>query len=301
LTKVELYLNKPEYNLGDKVQGTFKISHDGWFDKPVDVKPLFEVIGEEISTVIEKKNITTTDANGRPVTEEQQIPHTATNTFFKKDLSSQIITLGTPTSNGYILLEKGTKEIPFELVLDTASVMLETYDGVNVEIQYKLNVIIDKKPFLAIDSRKLLMFTVLSKKINIQQNSVNEIAEDKLVRLNLKMDKDTFSVGDSIKGKIQVTNSLRKTIRKVEVGLRAIERATADNLLIESEVQNIKNEVIGNWTQGDIRDFEFVVPLQTKKSFRGKFSEYYWEIIVIADLDSPMVQDLFVKHRIFII
>jgi hypothetical protein len=301
LTKIELYLNKPEYSLGDKVQGTFKISHDGWFDKPVEVKPFFEVLGEEVSTVIEKKTVTTTGTDGRPVTEVQQIPHTSKNTFFKKDLSTQLLKLGTLTSNGYILLEKGTKEIPFEFVLDDASVLLETYDGTNVEIYYKLNVVIDKKPFLALDTLKQLMFPVLGKKHNIQSNSVNEIEEDRLVKLNLKMDKDTISTSDSIKGQIQITNSLRTPIKNVEVGLRGIERATADNLIVESDLQNIRTEVQGNWTIGDIRDFEIVLPVHVKKSFRGKFSEYYWEIIVKADLGSPTRPDLLVKSRIYII
>jgi hypothetical protein len=301
LTKIELYLNKPEYSLGDTVQGTFKISHDGWFDKPVEVKPFFEVLGEEVSTVIEKKTVTTTGTDGRPVTEEQQIPHTSKNTFFKKDLSSQLLKLGTLTSNGYILLEKGTKELPFEFVLDEASVMLETYDGTNVEIYYKLNVVIDKKPFLALDTLKQLMFPVLGKKHNIQPNSVNEIEEDKLVKLHLRMDTNTIPINDSIKGQIQITNSLRTPIKNVEVGVRGIERATADNLIIESDLQNIKTEVKGNWTIGDIRDFEFVIPAYAKKSFRGKFSEYYWEILVKADLGSPTRPDLLVKSRIYII
>ena len=145
------------------------------------------------------------------------------------------------------------------------------------------------------------MFPVLSKNINIQSNIVNEIEEDKLVKLNLRMDKDTISINDSIKGKIQITNSLRTPIKNVEVGIRGIERATSDNLIIESDLQHIKTEVHGNWTIGDIRDFEFVIPAYIKRSFRGKFSEYYWEIIVKADLGSPTRQDLFVKSRIYII
>ena len=109
MTKVELDIDKVVYTIGGKIKGTFRLTHGGVFENPENVKIYLEAKGEEKVEVIEKVHVDVIDPNtnqpardpttGQPVKEVQYFPRSQTYTFLKKSLSSQVRSLGTPSSD----------------------------------------------------------------------------------------------------------------------------------------------------------------------------------------------------------
>jgi hypothetical protein len=71
LTKIEIVLDKPEYSIGETVNGKFKLSHGGFLEKPVDAKITLNAIGMERAEVMKTIIVPRTDANGNTTEVEQ--------------------------------------------------------------------------------------------------------------------------------------------------------------------------------------------------------------------------------------
>lgn len=313
MTKVELKLDKPSYTIGEKVTGTFTLTHgDGWFDKPVDVKVSLWGDGIESTKVLEKKLVTVpanTDVNQDGVVNADDtiqkteiVEHAQSNNFWHKVIDLPLKSLGTPTSDGYITIDIGTKQVPFTFELQGSGQMIESYGGTSAFIYYELNAIVDKKPFFAIDTHGGISFTVVDPPRTIQNpNSIFEKSHNEYLTLELNAERDKFTVGESIKGKITLDNPSRVDIASVELGIRGIENASADNLHVENISYDYKQKVSGDWNSGDSRTVAFEIPGQAKRSYLGMLSKYSWEIAVIVTMSSQLGSNLYLTHPIQIV
>jgi hypothetical protein len=311
LTKVELDIDKDVYSVGEKIKGTFKLIHGGFFEKAEDVKIYLEARGEEKVEVIEKVVVDVVDPNtnqpvkdpqtGQPVKEVKYVPRTQSYTFLKKSLSSKVRSLGTPSSDGYLRIEEGTKSAPFEFVLEGNGGLFESFNGNTIKISYLLIGLVDKKSLLAIDARHELPFRVIKKpEINGQPSKLSESSQNRFMRLTLEAGSDNFRRGDIIDGKVTLNNPSNRHIERVEVGIRSVEIAVANDVRSEIFGANHVQGLAGSWSSGDSRTFKLKIPPTLTPSFTGINSEYNWELSVRASSAGSLAEDLFATHQITI-
>ena len=315
MTKINLIMDKQSYSLGEKVKGTFKLSHGegllGWLEHPIEAKIVLESTGEEKAKVLEKVLVSvpaTTDVNQDGVINSDDatqqtniVEHSESNVFLKRTIDLPVQSLGTPTSGGYVTIGIGTKEVPFEFVLDGTGQMLESYSGVNASVEYRLKGIVDKKPFFAIDAYEEVNFIVQNDQgTNQNASNISEKAKNEYLSMELTAEKDIFKIGESIAGKLTLDNPSRIDIRSVEVAIRGIEKATAEKLQVENITEH-KVQIAGNWNSGDSRSFDLKIPSEAKRSYLGKLSKYSWEIAASVTMSSSLGSNLYLTHPIKII
>lgn len=311
LTKVELDIDKDVYTIGEKIKGTFKLTHGGFFENPEDVKIYLEAKGEEKVEVIEKVLVDVIDPNtnqpvrdpksGQPVKEVQYVPRSQTYTFLKKSLSSQVRSLGTPSSDGYVRIEEGTKSAPFEFVLEGNGGMFESFNGNTIKITYLLIGLVDKKSLIAIDARHELPFRVIRiPEIDGQPVKISETSQNSFMTLTLEAERDKFRRGDVIDGKVTLNNPSNRHIERVEVGIRSIEIAVVNGVRSETFGVDHIQGLAGSWSSGDSRTFKVKIPPTLTPSFTGINSEYHWELSARAHSAGSLAEDLFGTHQITI-
>lgn len=307
MTQIEISLDKQSYTSGGKVNGTFKLTHgDGWFDKAVEVKIYLEATGVEKTKVLEKVTVTVPadiDVNkdgvinaDDTVNKIETIQHSQSSLFWKKAVDLPLQMLGTPTANGYILIDRGTKQAPFEFDLTSDHHMLESYNGTDATIWYQLSAKVDKK--LALDVHKEIGFVVTENhEVSTEYNAIKENVKNEYLELELEVEKDMYAPGDKILGKLTLKNPSSGEINLVEIGLRGTEVASADKLQSQNN-SDYKQAIPGNWNMEDSKSFEFIIPIQAKRSYLGQLSKYSWEIIAMVNMSSKLGSDLHVSHTI---
>jgi hypothetical protein len=302
LTSIEIKLDKDAYLKGDKVKGKFKLTHGEFFwEGPTKVKIYLEAKGEENVEVLEKKIVETTDPSTGQTTKQEEITkHYASDTFFKKPLSYQVRnSLGTPTGNGLVTIDKGTKEASFEFTLEADKELFQSYEGSAAKILYYVTGVVDKEGLF--DTRREFTFKVATKSTAVgQPNKVNAISKGNLMTLSLEAEKDIYARGDVIKGKVTLDNPAKRNIAGLYIGIRSIERALAEGFSSEVPKESHTQPISGNWNVGDSRTFQLKIPENLTPTYQATNSEYYWEIIARADTASNFAQDLFTVERITI-
>jgi hypothetical protein len=133
--------------------------------------------------------------------------------------------------------------------------------------------------------------------ISVEDEGIN-------LRVYLEDNKNTFSPGDTIKGKLIVENSNEgKRIKNAEIILRGIESTYASNSTRISTIETYKQKVEFNGEGGgeecNSAPFEIHIPKEVKRSYKAVYSKYYWEIN--AKLDIAGSRDLHVSTNIQII
>jgi hypothetical protein len=312
LTKINISLDKNEYSTGEKVKGIFKLTHgEHFWERSEDAKIYLEATGVEKTEVIEKIPVDVIDQNtGQPVTDpntgqpakrEEYVTRSQSFTFFKQSLSSQIRSLGTPSSDGYLRIDKGTKEAPFEFTLAGDGKLFESYDGDAIKILYDLTGLVDKKAILRIDARAEIPFKVLKKpQVEGQSNQVNITSQNNLMALRLEAEKDMFVRRDVIRGKVTLNNPSKTHIARLEVGMRSTEKVVVNGVYSETFGATHMQSLAGSWSSGDSRTFELKIPSQLAPTFQGINSEYRWELAARSDSAGNLPEDLFAVHGITI-
>jgi hypothetical protein len=245
-----------------------------------------------------------TDANGNTTEVEQQVPEIRSNTFFSETLDSQLKSLGTPSSEGYTKIDIGEKEAQFKFVLDGGKELSESYSGKSVNITYRLIARVDKKPFWAIDANQEIQFKVVDKNSSLpsELNPIRVENTDDFVTLTMEVENDKFLRGDTVKGKITLSNPRKKAIHSVQVSIRGIEIASIDNLPpVENTIENYTTSLDGKWNDGDIMPFELKVPLNAMVSYTGVYSKHSWDISAKVDVVFNLDKDLYTSHAISIV
>ena len=105
---------------------------------------------------------------------------------------------------------------------------------------------------------------------------------------------NTFSPGETIRGKITIENAKISNKRKIEVILGAIEFVQAQGVKKRTEIRPKYKEKI-EWNEaGDntsVVPFEMHIPKEIRRSYLGEYSEYY--CLLEAKLDIPWSDDLY--------
>jgi hypothetical protein len=341
LTKIDIVLDKKTYYPGEKVKGIVKLMHgEHFWERSEDAKLYLAANGIEKTTVVEKVLVDVIDPNtgkpvtdpntGQPVKREEKVlvdvidpntgkpvtdPNTGqpvkreeyetrsqSHTFFNRSLSSQIQSLGSPLGDGYVKIDKGTKEASFEFTLSEESgELFQSYDGKSILVSYSMTGLVDKKSVLRIDARTNIPFSVFKKPVTEgPSNKINVTSESEFLRLNLEAEKDLCARGDLLKGKVTLNNPSKKSVARLEVGIRSIEKAVADGVLSETFGTSHMQGLAGTWSSGDSRTFELKIPSELTPSFQGINAEYRWELTARVDSAGSLAEDLFTVHRITI-
>ena len=153
--------------------------------------------------------------------------HKQSNIFFSKDLSNFLTSIGTKLGddddNDTILeVAGGNWKVPFEFTIPIYA--LESYEGEYAKIIYKIKAALNRAWREDIDAD--LSFTVYNHKrqyIKFERAIAEEVIErrESPIRLELEEKEDdvnnTFSPGETIRGKVTIENSKILNIREIEV------------------------------------------------------------------------------------
>ena len=229
-------LERNEYAAGETAKGALVIAAE----KDFQVRGFeFSVSGEE-RVEIELKNSTYKESN----------------IFFSKDLSHFLNSLGTKLGddddNDTILeVAGGNWKVPFEFTIPIYA--LESYEGEYAKIIYKIKAAVNRAWREDVEAN--LSFTIFSHKrqyIKFERAITEEVIEkreneeiiekrESPIRLELEEkeddDNNTFSPGETIRGKITIENAKISNIRKIEVILGAIEFVQAQGVKKRTEIR----------------------------------------------------------------
>ena len=297
-------LDKKEYAIGEKINGKFQVTHgEHVWEGPTEAKIFLEAKGIEKTEVLEKVITKRTDPRtGRSTEQETYITRSQSDIFFRRSLSSQVQSVGSPSSDGHVKIDTGTKEAPFAITLDADRELFESYDGKSIKITYTLTGVVDKKDFWSgSDAKEEVTFKVVKKPIVIgQPNKVNVSSKNELMTLNLEAERDRYARGEVLKGKVTLNNPSHKNINAVEVGIRSIEKALADGETRHTDIGQYIQPLNGNWNNGDSRTFDLKIPAESTPTFQAKNSQFRWELVARADTSSNFVEDLFAVGEIMV-
>jgi hypothetical protein len=296
-------LERNEYAAGETAKGTLIISAG----RSLQLRGLkFYVCGEEISSITESKEYGS-QAFALPTT------YNEFNTFFYEDLSAfllksigNIIRSDDDDVGGGNRLEvpKGVLTIPFEFTIPKYA--YESYKGKYVSIIYVIIFTADKA--WGKDVKEKIPFTVFNHNPmptddNIKEWGTDITVEGEGISLRLHLEdnnKNTFSPGDNIKGKLVVENSSGKSIKNAEIILSGIESTYASKNTRISTIEKYKQKVEFNEGEdSNSAPFEIHIPKEVKRSYKAVYSKYYWEID--AKLDIAGSRDLHVSTNIQIV
>jgi hypothetical protein len=214
-------------------------------------------------------------------------------------------------------VDAGNWKVPFEFSIPLYA--LESYEGEYAKIIYKIKVAVNRPRREDVDAN--LSFTVVNQKrqymkfdraiteeIN-EERDYEEVNEERNSRIRLELEgndnNNTFSPGETIRGKITVENSKILNIRTIEVILGAIEFVQAQGRKKRTEIHPKYKEKI-DWNKGSgdnssnvIVPFKMHIPKDIRRSYLGEYSEYYW--LLEAKVDIPWSDDLYDRTIIQIV
>lgn len=201
-----------------------------------------------------------------------------------------------------IKVASGTRKVPFEFSIPNDTV--ESYEGKYASIIYKIEAAANMPRRL--DIGKSLFFTVFNRKkkqIKFDRAIREEVNEKRPsgIRLDLEGEKNTFSPGETIREKITIEDpSTLPKIRNIELILQAVEFVQAKGKKKRTEIfPNYKEKIEWNKDNDNVVLFETHIPKEIRRSYIGKYSEYYW--LLEAKADIPWSDDLYDRTIIQIV
>ena len=293
MVNIHLTLDRNEYAAGETAKGTLVISAE----KDFKVRGFeFSVSGEE-----------------RVEIKLEDSTYKESSIFFSKDFSHSLNSLGTKVvrdDGNDIVLEVagGNCKVPFEFTIPVYA--LESYEGEYAKIVYKIKAAVNR--VWREDVGANLSFIVFNRKrqyMKFERAITEEIIEkrESPIRLELEEednddDNNTFSPGETIRGKITIENSKKLNIRKIEVILGAIEFVQAQGVKKRTEIHPKYKEKI-EWNEVDdnssVVPFQMHIPKEIRRSYLGEYSEYY--CLLEAKVDIPWSDDLYDRAIIQIV
>jgi hypothetical protein len=295
----DITLERNEYSAGETAKGTLVISAE----KDFKVRGFeFSVSGEE-----------------RIELKLEDSTYKESNIFFSKDLSHFLNSIGTKVGedddNNMLEVAGGNWKVPFDFTIPVYA--LESYEGVYAKIVYKIKTTVNRAWREDVDAD--LSFTVFNHKRQyikferaiteeiIEKRESEEIIERREIPIRLELgekedDNNTFSPGETIRGKINLENAQTLSIRKIEIILGAIEFVQAQGVKKRTEIHPKYKEKI-EWKQAGnnstIVPFEIHIPKEIRRSYLGEYSEYYCLLEVKVDI--PWSDDFYDRAIIQII
>ena len=303
MKKLEVELDKDIYFEGDNgiANITFVNTPDGWFGRVIEEVRSFscDIYGYEttIITVKEKRPIQSTVEN-RPESTPPRDLHDSTpprplptdppfeivsvdyreqNLFLHIDLDDKIQKLGEKMTNNNIKVKEGTQkiEIPFKL----PDKLYEVYNGTHADIFYSIEVNADIPWKVDLNDKKDLQ---VKKKSSLQNTGKPIFIREgnNTIYTELTIDRDTFTPGDTISGRIDIKNIDNIPVRNIFLNLIGLEYAFANNktLTRTTIVEQYDTTVDQSNLSNDSVNFHINIPVKTKREYQGKFSYLEWSI-----------------------
>jgi len=301
MTKIIIKLNKEVYSPGEKVNGALEILSNGSL-KAKNFKLL--VSGVENTDIHKGEN------------------YSSSNIFFQQDLSHFLDTTnGSHYHNGTWELENGVKVIPFQFAIPPDA--LESYEGKYAKILYTINAK-QAKNYFHMNINETLSFmieNVENSERSIPMRTVVSEAQNKNgISFKVEIEKDTFSPGGTIRGKLVINNTSKKKINGATLFLRGKEYAIGQEdvsaeidfnglsfkLPIKRKGKKSKemvtvSECAKSYVELNDLDtvpFEIQIPEDVIRSYNGKVSNYSW--ILATKLDVHWDKDLHAESMIHI-
>jgi hypothetical protein len=255
-----MILDKSSYFMGDIVKGCCY----------VDVKE-FEsnkmkliVEGIEYVKITRSESISASTSSTRSTYTEKEI-------IFSQNLSNFIDNSKLSHS------DHNRMEIPFEFNIPEN--ILPSYDGKRARIWYEVKSTIDKKH--AVDTNKSIIFNVSRKKDNTIPNNYTTTNTDKDNFAALKIEKTSYFPEEIMKGEIFIHKSI-SNLRRIELVLMGTEvsRAGGYTDYNKDELKENLDKYNNNLKQ---IPFEVKIPKDIIMSYKGKYSEFGWELNIRFD------------------
>src|SRR5918997_493589 len=309
----DIKLDRTEYDAGETATGKLLISADREL-VPANLK--FSAFGAEFIIVSdEPKSLQSLQIDLIPNSNFEEF-----NVLFSKDLSgflySPLGTEGKPLStNSKGKVPKGNWTVPFEFTIPQDA--LESYQGKHAYIIYNVNVAA-KQQGLGRNIGKSLIFRVRNPKTNGEAISKAGVPKEEKPYTDLVTDgpaddvrfdfqgKSKFIQGEAIDGKLVLKDLKTKDIRKIQIGLKGIEYATAYANTVgfkqETVISEYKQDIepISKLDNGlESIPFTIQTSSEAKRTYVGKHSEYYW--VLWAKLDVTRARDITIEKRIQIV
>ena len=286
--KVTLTTDKDVYSPNDKIIGKVEYTKPGWGMNVRGLKIIAQ--GEEKTEITETRVVTIpvptspsapdadgdgtpdpptmppdADGDGTPdpptmppatTTETQTIPHYDSEIFFSKQVDLE-----------------AKSPVSFELQLPGD--LKASYSGKHATIDYHVQATVDVFGINP-SATKAFEVTVGSKQVpsgtKLFMNARNGVVE-----VVTEVNSNIFSRGDTVSGNIRLSNLQSPNIQRAEITLRGVEFATADNISETSIIEEHKTSI--NWDSTTTGSFSLQIPASAKKSYTGRYSKYYWEIL----------------------
>jgi hypothetical protein len=223
-----------------------------------------------------------------------------------QDLSGYLTSLENRNPKAY----DEPKEIQFECTLPQN--ILEPYNGQYAWISYGVIAEAERKwlPSINVPSINVKVpFRVKKEnKIDNQSNrTINEERNSNGIYLRIDLEKSVLTPGETVEGQLTIENSKRHRIRGIKMSLIGSERATAEyKVHLSKRVDHIeritpveKYHMDVAWKDGPNVPFRIDLFKEMKKSYCGKFSEYFW--ILDTELDVLFARNFHLKTDIQIV
>jgi hypothetical protein len=267
----DIGLERNEYAVGETAKGTLVISTD----KDLRLRGLkFYAYG------VENMGLTAVKQYASQI---PPIPRTyrESDAFFYEDLSTFLLkstaNIVRSDDTGTLKIKEGVLRIPFEFTIPKYA--YPSYNGKNVSIIYEI--IITANKAWGKDVNKKISFTIFNlNRIPIEDKTKDSWGTDIKIekegisaRLSLEDNKNTFSPGDTIKGKLTIENSSGKRINNAKIILSGMESVSAYDSSKISTIEEYDQRV--EFKEGDGVPFEIQIPKEVKRSYRAVYSKYY--------------------------
>lgn len=227
--------------------------------------------------------------------------------FFKQDLTPFMITAGaTIKKDKKLEIPAHIQNIPFNFVIPND--VLESYNGKRLETKYEIIFKADRSWRNDVDEK--LEFSVISDHnpgLAYNQGLIEEEMTQSGVSAKMCLERNTFSPGEILKGTLTIENSGGKEIRKVTLNLLGIESGIGISeekiglIRRKNQEEEIRNTIETYSKEIEFNNdattaFEFATPAKAKKSYKGKFTEYFW--ILQVKIDIKLETDLYIQTRL---
>ena len=239
-----LNLEKSQYYNGEKVKGNLTITSN----KDI-VSRAFKLItkGKEETKITVSEPYSGSSSSSSYSNEQRNVTYTSSNVFFFQDLfdflkNNSLIDLENARNGKDVVIRKGRTEVPFEFTIPYN--ILSSYHCKNARIAFSVKATIDKK--MRMDVNSSINFDVISQSNNSNFNGPVSVSTYKVNGLELKLDlyKSVYNVGDTIRGKINISKSNPDIdIRAIEIILIATEKATASNRIVATSMYENKYKI----------------------------------------------------------
>jgi hypothetical protein len=215
--------------------------------------------------------------------------------FFFEDLSGFLNSIdASARNNGDLQIPEGEFAIPFHFSIPSNA--LESYHGRDVRIEYEVRIDADmgrwKKdyhhvtPFKVMNSKMTYTFGGDRLLLGEQQQG-----KEGKPHLDLKLENSdsiddipVFSPGQMVRGESKIENIDMRRTREVIIQLYGVEFPKWGRGRQTSEVVKKEISLVGYKPNNIMISFEMEIPHNAKRSYSGRFSEYYWILETKVDI-----------------